>query len=49
VNIANFALGRDGRRAMGVVNIDEAAPLAPGVLEEIRNAKAIQSARIVRV
>ena len=49
VNIANFALGREGHRAVGVVNIDETEPLAPNVLEEIRNVKAIQSARIVRV
>jgi D-3-phosphoglycerate dehydrogenase len=49
VNIANFALGREGHRAVGVVNIDETAPLAPKVLEEIRNVTAIQSARIVRV
>jgi D-3-phosphoglycerate dehydrogenase / 2-oxoglutarate reductase len=49
VNIANFALGREGHRAVGVVNIDETEPLAPRVLEEIRKVKAIQSARIVRV
>jgi D-3-phosphoglycerate dehydrogenase len=49
VNIANFALGRQGHRAVGVVNIDETAPLPASVLEEIRNVTAIQSARIVRV
>ncbi len=49
VNIANFALGREGHRAVGVVNIDETEPLPGTVLEEIRNVKAIQSARIVRV
>jgi D-3-phosphoglycerate dehydrogenase len=49
VNIANFALGREGHRAVGVVNIDEAEPLPAKVLEEIRRVKAIQSARIVRV
>jgi D-3-phosphoglycerate dehydrogenase / 2-oxoglutarate reductase len=49
VNIANFALGREGQRAVAVVNIDETEPLAPGILEEIRNVKAIQSVRIVRV
>jgi D-3-phosphoglycerate dehydrogenase / 2-oxoglutarate reductase len=49
VNIANFALGRHGSRAVGVVNIDETAPLAATVLDEIRKVRAIQSARIVRV
>jgi len=49
VNIANFALGREGRRAVGVVNIDETAPLPPTVVDEIRKISAIQSARIVRV
>lgn len=49
VNIANFALGREGDRAIGVVNIDETVPLSAGVLEEIRKVPAIRSARIVRV
>jgi D-3-phosphoglycerate dehydrogenase len=49
VNIANFALGRDGHRAVGVVNIDETDPLPLSVLEEIRSVKAIRSAWIVRV
>lgn len=48
VNIANFALGRQGSRAVGVVNIDESAPLQEQVLEEIRRVPAIRSARIVR-
>lgn len=49
VNIANFALGREGSRAVGVVNIDETAALPERVLEEIRKIPAIRSARIVRV
>ena len=49
INIANFALGREGHRAVGVVNIDETESLPASVLEEIRKVKAIQSARIVRV
>ena len=49
INIANFALGREGHRAVGVVNIDEPEPLPAEVLEEIRKVKAIQSARLVRV
>lgn len=49
VNIANFALGRDGDRAVGVVNVDETAAIPDVVLEEIRKVKAIREARIVRV
>jgi D-3-phosphoglycerate dehydrogenase / 2-oxoglutarate reductase len=48
VNIANFALGREGQRAVGVVNIDETKPLPGAVLEEIRKIPAVRSARIVR-
>jgi D-3-phosphoglycerate dehydrogenase / 2-oxoglutarate reductase len=48
VNIANFALGREGARAVGVVNIDETRPLPDQVLKEIRSVAAIRSARIVR-
>ncbi len=49
VNIANFALGREGSRAVGVVNIDETNPLPDLVLDELRKVPAIRSARIVRV
>jgi D-3-phosphoglycerate dehydrogenase len=51
VNIANFALGRDGDRAVGVVIVDEPpdAPVPEVVLEELRQVKAIREARIVRV
>lgn len=49
VNIANFALGRDGSRAIGVVNIDETRPLPDAVLDEIRRVPAVRSARVVRV
>ena len=49
VNIANFALGRNGGHAIGVVIVDETAPIPEVVLEELRRAKAIQSARLVRV
>jgi D-3-phosphoglycerate dehydrogenase len=49
VNIANFALGRSGSRAVGVVIVDETAPIAPAVLEDLRKVTAIQEARIVRV
>jgi D-3-phosphoglycerate dehydrogenase len=51
VNIANFALGRDGDRAVGVVIVDEtpAEPVPEVVLEELRKVKAIREARIVRV
>ncbi|HLG58543.1 MAG TPA: phosphoglycerate dehydrogenase [Vicinamibacterales bacterium] len=49
VNIANFALGRDGDRAMGVVTIDETAPIPDGVLQELKRVQAIREARIVRI
>jgi D-3-phosphoglycerate dehydrogenase len=49
VNIANFALGRDGDRAVGVVIVDETVPTPAAVLDELRNVKAIREARLVRV
>ena len=49
VNIANFALGRSGSRAVGVVIVDETAPISAEVLADLRKVKAIQEARIVRV
>jgi D-3-phosphoglycerate dehydrogenase len=49
VNIGNFALGRNEGHAVGVVIVDETAPISAVVLEELRAAKAIQSARLVRV
>jgi D-3-phosphoglycerate dehydrogenase len=49
VNIANFALGREGDRAVGVVIVDEAAPIPAAVLDELRQVKAIREARLVRV
>jgi D-3-phosphoglycerate dehydrogenase len=49
VNIANFALGREGDRAVGVVIVDETAPISDVVLQELRQVKAIREARLVRV
>jgi len=51
VNIGNFALGRDGDRAVGVVIVDETPgePVPEVVLDELRKVKAIREARIVRV
>jgi D-3-phosphoglycerate dehydrogenase / 2-oxoglutarate reductase len=49
VNIANFALGRDDGRAVGVVNIDEPETIPAEVIEEIRRVPAIRDARLVRV
>ena len=49
VNIANFALGRDGDRAIGVVIVDEDAPIPEVVLKELRQVKDIREARLVRV
>jgi D-3-phosphoglycerate dehydrogenase / 2-oxoglutarate reductase len=49
VNIANFALGREGKNAVGVVIVDETAPISDAVLADLRKVKAIREARIVRV
>jgi len=49
VHIATFALGRNGDRAVGVVNIDETTPIADAVLADISKVKAIREARVVRV
>jgi D-3-phosphoglycerate dehydrogenase len=49
VNIANFALGREGDRAVGVVIVDETSPIQETVLEELRSVKAIRETRVVRV
>jgi D-3-phosphoglycerate dehydrogenase len=49
VNIANFALGRDRDRAVGVVIVDETAPIPDVVLHELRQVKAVREARLVRV
>ena len=49
VNIANFALGRQGDRAVGVVIVDEAVEIPPAVLDEIRRVKGVREVRIVRV
>lgn len=49
VNIATFALGRERDRAVGVVIVDETAPIPDVVLEELRTVKAIREARLVRV
>lgn len=52
VNIANFALGRDETRAMGVVNVDEETS-KPGALElaldAIRKIAAVRDAWLVRL
>ena len=49
VNIANFALGRDGTSVIGVVIVDETSPIPASVLDDLRKVKAIREARIVRV
>ncbi len=49
VNIANFALGREGANAIGVVIVDETSPIPESVLDDLRKVKAIREARIVRV
>jgi D-3-phosphoglycerate dehydrogenase / 2-oxoglutarate reductase len=49
VNIANFALGREGDRAVGVVNVDETSPIPEAVLAEIRKVAGVREVKIVRV
>ena len=49
VNIANFALGRDADRAVGVVIVDETAPIPDQVLDELRQVRAVREVRLVRV
>ena len=49
VNIANFALGREGDRAVGVVNVDETSPITDAVITDLKKVKAIRDARIVRL
>ena len=48
VNIANFALGREGKNAIGVVTVDQTS-IADAVLEDLRKVKAVREARVVRV
>ncbi len=48
VNIANFALGRDGNSAVGVVTVD-AETVPANVLDEIRRVQGIREVRLVRV
>ena len=49
VNIANFALGRQGDSAMGVVIVDETSEIPKAVLDEIRRVQGIREVRLVRV
>jgi D-3-phosphoglycerate dehydrogenase len=48
VNIANFALGRQGDSAVGVVIVD-APSVADTVLDEIRKVQGIREVRLVRL
>jgi D-3-phosphoglycerate dehydrogenase len=51
VNIATFSLGRDGvgKRAVGVVIVDETVPFPEATLDDLRQLKAVREARLVRV
>ena len=49
VNIASFALGREGDRAVGIITVDEAPEIPERVLEELRGVPAIRAARLVRL
>ena len=48
INIAQFALGRNGDRAIGVVIVDEPTPIPDVVLDELRQQKAIREVRLVQ-
>jgi len=49
INIAQFALGRNGDRAMGIVTVDEPTPIPDKVLDELRQQTAIREVRLVRI
>jgi D-3-phosphoglycerate dehydrogenase len=49
VNIANFALGRKGDSAVGVVIVDETAEIPQAVLDEIKKVNGVREVRLVRV
>jgi len=51
VNIANFALGRGDRGAVGIVNVDEegGSTALDRAVEEIRRVPAIREAWVVRL
>ena len=49
INVASFALGREGDRAIGLVTVDEPAPLSGKILDEIRKFEAVREARVVRI
>ena len=49
INIANFALGRAGTQAIGVINVDESQEFPAAALEALRKVSAVEEARLVRV
>jgi hypothetical protein len=52
VNIANFALGRDGSGAIGVVNVDEdpsRRDALDAALLDLRKVTAIREAFVIRL
>jgi D-3-phosphoglycerate dehydrogenase len=49
LNIATFALGREGDRAIGVVIVDETAPIPDAVISELAKIPAVREVRLVRV
>ena len=49
VNIATFALGRDGDRAVGVVIVDETEPIPSSVIDELRRVEGMSEVCLVRV
>jgi D-3-phosphoglycerate dehydrogenase len=50
VNIANFALGRNERGAVGIVNVDDPGhEIGPELVEAIRSVPAVKAAWLVRL
>jgi hypothetical protein len=47
INIARLSLGREGRQALAIVQVDEC--VSPEVLAELRNVSSVQSVASVMV
>jgi len=49
VNVASFALGREGDLAVGLITVDEVPEIPERVLQELRGLPAVRAARLVRL
>jgi hypothetical protein len=47
INIARLSLGREGRQALAIVQVDEV--VSPEVLAELRRVSSVQKVSIVKV